>query len=339
MSTLAPPPSRDAVLEIRDLVKTFRRSSGLFGKKKAIHAVRGVSLDVRRGETLGIVGESGSGKSTMARIATRLHKPTEGSIFFNGRDLTSLRGSTLIEARRGMQMVFQDPLGCLDPRKPVISLVEEPLLVTGASKAERRRRVAEVLGAVGLDPAFYQRRAHELSGGQRQRVAIARAIALVPDLVVCDEPTSALDVTSQAHVLNLLLDMQSQNDLSMIFISHNLDVVRHMADRVAVMYRGQIVELAPADDLYERTTHPYTRCLISAIPIADPEAERARVPLSMKELAAEHPPLGSCPFDDRDCTPEEPYLHEVWPDHWVRCFPGLAHAAQQRPHRATPVSG
>jgi oligopeptide/dipeptide ABC transporter ATP-binding protein len=263
----------DAVLEIRDLVKHFPIRHGLLQRQVgAVRAVDGVSFDVIRGETLGLVGESGCGKSTTARVMLRLMDPTSGSVKFEGEEIATAKGARLKALRRGMQMIFQDPYSSLNPRKTVGTIISEPFVIHGLAKAEgeRKRTVQDLMDRVGLNPEHYNRYPHEFSGGQRQRIGVARALALKPKVIVADEPVSALDVSIQAQILNLLRELQREMGITLIFIAHDLSVVRHMCDRVAVMYLGKIVELADSDQLYSHPRMPYTGALMSAVPVADP---------------------------------------------------------------------
>ena len=264
---------------MRDLVKHFPLGAS-FARRQAgaVHAVDGVSFDVHEGETLGIVGESGCGKSTTARLLLRLLDPTSGSIALAGREISTLSGAELRPLRREMQMIFQDPYSSLNPRRTIGAIVGEPFAIHGIAKdrGERKRRVQELMESVGLNPEHYNRYPHEFSGGQRQRIGVARALALGPKIVIADEPVSALDVSIQAQILNLLRGLQRDLGLTMVFIAHDLSVVRYMCDRIAVMYLGKIVELASSDELYEHPRHPYTRALLSAVPVADPQLAKAR---------------------------------------------------------------
>ncbi|MEX0809433.1 MAG: oligopeptide/dipeptide ABC transporter ATP-binding protein [Dongiaceae bacterium] len=296
------------ILEARDLVKRFPSRDG----HGAIQALSGVSLALQPGETLGIVGESGCGKSTLARVLLRLIEPDSGTIRFEGADFRARGVADLRRARRDMQLVFQDPYASLDPRLRIGSIVAEPLVIHGiGDRAARRRRVAELLELVGLDPDAAMLYPHEFSGGQRQRIVIARAIALEPKLVIADEPVSALDVSIQSQILNLLSDLKRRLGLSYIFISHDLGIVHHMSDRVAVMYLGHVVEMAPAEQLFEDPRHPYTQALISAIPEPDPTRVRKRVVLSGDLPSPEAPPPG-CPFHPR-CPQAMPVCRETFP--------------------------
>ncbi len=315
-----PPTAPEPLLAVRDLAKHFPITRGvLFGKRVGeVRAVDGVSFEVRRGETLGIVGETGCGKSTTARLVMRLLDATAGEVRFDGRDITHLQGAELKAVRREMQMIFQDPYSSLNPRKTVGSIVGEPLAVHGLHKdrGERKRRVGELMDMVGLNPEHYNRYPHEFSGGQRQRIGVARALALGPRLLIADEPVSALDVSIQAQVLNLLRDLQRRLSLSLVFISHDLSVVRHMCDRVAVMYLGKIVEIGPGDELYDFPRHPYTGALLSAVPVVG-SSRPARAPrgLGGEAPSPANPPGGCrfhtrCPKAQERCSVQEPPLED-----------------------------
>jgi peptide/nickel transport system ATP-binding protein/oligopeptide transport system ATP-binding protein len=308
------------LVEVRNLVKHFPITSGIIFQRRigAVQAVDDVSFDVQRGEALGIVGETGCGKSTTARLVVRLLEPSAGTVRFEGEDITSLRGGRLKELRREMQMIFQDPYSSLNPRKTVGSIIGEPFAIHGllTDPGARRKRVQELMDRVGLNPEHYNRYPHEFSGGQRQRIGVARAIALEPKLLVADEPVSALDVSIQAQVLNLLRDLQHEMGLTLIFIAHDLSVVRHMCDRVAVMYLGKIVELAASEALYRFPRHPYTGALLSAVPVPDPAGgKRERQLLSGDVPSPANPPSACrfhtrCPKAQEVCSLEEPPLED-----------------------------
>jgi peptide/nickel transport system ATP-binding protein/oligopeptide transport system ATP-binding protein len=294
----------DRLVEVTNLVKHFPITQGIILRKQvgAVQAVDGISFDVIRGETLGLVGESGCGKSTTARLMCRLMDPTSGSIRFEGREIAGASGGTLKALRREVQMIFQDPYSSLNPRKTVGTIIGEPFSIHGLheGKGERKRIVQELMDTVGLNPEHYNRYPHEFSGGQRQRIGVARAIALKPKLIIADEPVSALDVSIQAQVLNLLRDLQTAMGLTLVFIAHDLSVVRHMCDRVAVMYLGKVVELASSDQLYAHPRHPYTGALMSAVPVADPRlaAQKKRQILSGDVPSPTNPPQ-ACRFHTR----------------------------------------
>ncbi|MCH6162363.1 ABC transporter ATP-binding protein [Streptomyces marispadix] len=309
----------ETILEVRDLVKHYPLTQGIVLKRQvgAVKAVDGVSFELRRGETLGIVGESGCGKSTVAKLVTSLEAPTSGSIRYKGEDMTRLRGRALKSLRRNIQMVFQDPYTSLNPRMTVGDIVAEPFDIhpEAAPKGERRRRVRELLDVVGLNPEYVNRYPHQFSGGQRQRIGIARGLALRPEIIVADEPVSALDVSVQAQVVNLMERLQDEFDLSYIFIAHDLSVVRHISDRVGVMYLGKLVETGTESEIYEHATHPYTQALLSAVPVPDPgaEAARARIVLDGDVPSPANPPSGCrfrtrCWKADERCAREEPLL-------------------------------
>jgi peptide/nickel transport system ATP-binding protein len=315
----------DALLRVEDLVVEF--PVGRTGLK--VNAVSGISFDVLRGETLGVVGESGCGKSTTGRAVMQLPRPTSGSVVFEGRELTSLGGDAMREARTRMQMIFQDPISSLNPRRKVRDIVMEPLAIwKRGTKAEQAALVDKVLEDVGIDPArAAESQPHQFSGGQCQRISIARALVLDPTLIICDEPVSALDVSVQAQVLNLLEDLKQQYHLTLIFIAHDLAVVKNVSDRVAVMYLGKMCEVAPSDDLYRMPAHPYTNVLLSSIPVADPEVSVERIPVEGEPPSPVLPPPGCrfhprCPFAQDRCAREEPTLRELAPGHFVAChFP------------------
>jgi oligopeptide transport system ATP-binding protein len=314
------------LLQVRDLAKHYPRGGSLLSRALSpVRAVDGVSFVLFRGETLALVGESGCGKSTTARLILRLIEPTAGTVHFEAADITAMQGEPLRKLRRRMQIIFQDPFASLNPRMSVGGIVEEPLIVHGiGDAASRRARVAELLAMVGLAPEHARRFPYEFSGGQRQRICIARALAVQPALIVCDEPVSALDVSIQAQVINLLKDLQTQLGLSYLFIAHDLAVVKHTADRVAVMYLGRIVELAPKRVLFEDPRHPYTRTLMAAIPRPDPHV-RVKLTLSAGEAASPaNLPAGCrfhprCPFTIELCRNVDPPLREMGPNHFSAC--------------------
>jgi oligopeptide/dipeptide ABC transporter ATP-binding protein len=337
----------DALVEVRDLVKHFPITRGIVLQRQAgaVHAVDGVTLDVRRGESLGLVGETGCGKSTTARLITRLLEPTSGSIAFDGREISRLKGRELKPLRREVQMIFQDPYSSLNPRKTVGSIVGEPFAVHGLEEgAARKAAVQSLMEQVGLNPEHYNRFPHEFSGGQRQRIGVARALALRPRLIIADEPVSALDVSIQAQILNLLRDLQRDFELTLVFIAHDLSVVRHMCDRVAVMYLGKIVELADSDALFAHPRHPYTGALLSAVPVPEPGAARRPRQILRGDVPSPTDPPPACRFHTRCpkceevCTLEEPALEPKDGGNLAAChFPLTdAEAAAVSPQRAGP---
>ncbi len=322
--------SDEVLLEVRDLVKHFPVAGGLFGGRSGVvRAVDGVSFTIRRGETLGLVGESGCGKTTTGRCVLQLERPTSGAVVFEGRDLTQLSAAELRAVRRRIQVIFQDPYSSLNPRMTVGQIIAEPLAVHGIVRtaAGRRDRVGELLRHVGLLARHAERYPHQLSGGQRQRVGIARALAVEPSLIICDEPVSALDVSIQAQIINLLEDLQSEFGLTYLFIAHDLAVVRHISDRIAVMYLGHIVEVADRKALYDEPLHPYTRALLAAVPIPDPELEARREHIVVRgEVPSPLNPPSGCVFHPRcpvaidRCRVDVPPLREVKPGHWAACL-------------------
>jgi oligopeptide transport system ATP-binding protein len=323
---------RVPLVKVRNLKKHFPINSGLIIQRQvgAVKAVDDISFDVYKGETLGLVGESGCGKSTTGRTVLQLYKPTSGSIEFEGQELTTMKPDELRKMRRRMQMIFQDPFASLNPRMSVGNIIAEPLRVHKVyeNKQEMLEFVEDLMQKVGLNPYYVNRYPHEFSGGQRQRIGIARALALKPSFIVADEPISALDVSIQAQVVNLLEDLQSEFNLTYLFIAHDLSMVRHICDRVAVMYLGKIVEFGPIDEVYENPQHPYTHSLLSAVPVPDPDIERnrQRIILTGDVPSPARPPLG-CNFNTRCpvavpgiCYQEpDPELEEVSPGHWVAC--------------------
>ena len=321
---------KDAILSVRGLKKHFPITSGLIIQRQvgAVRAVDGIDFDVYRGETLGLVGESGCGKSTTGRTILQLYRPTEGSVVFEGKELTTMKGEELRLMRQQMQIIFQDPFASLNPRMTVGNIVSEPMRIHNLKRgAELKEFVENLLEKVGLNPYFINRYPHEFSGGQRQRIGIARALALNPSFIVADEPISALDVSIQAQVVNLLEDLQEELNLTYLFIAHDLSMVRHICDRVAVMYLGKIVEMAETDELYDNPLHPYTQSLLSAVPVPDPEVEenRQRILITGDLPSPANPPAGCnfntrCPVPIGMCNEEpDPPLIEVSPGHWVAC--------------------
>jgi oligopeptide transport system ATP-binding protein len=315
------------LVEVKNLKKFFPVQSHFFSREKIfVQAVVGVNLTIHRGETLGLVGESGCGKSTLGRLILRLEEPTEGQIFFEGDDILQYSSERLRQLRRQMQIIFQDPYSSLNPRKTVGSIIGEPLIIHQiGNRREREERVLKLMEVVGLRPEHINRYPHEFSGGQRQRIGIARALALNPKLIIADEPVSALDVSIQAQVLNLLEDLQNEFHLTYLFIAHDLSVVEHISDRVAVMHLGRIAELARSEDLYRQPKHPYTQALLSANPVPDPTLERKRILLQGEVPSPINPPSGCnfhtrCPYKMDVCPTEIPRLKEIEPNHWVACY-------------------
>jgi oligopeptide transport system ATP-binding protein len=318
------------LLEVRGLQMHFPVTEGIITHRKVgeVKAVDGIDFAVRRGETLGLVGESGCGKTTTGRCILRLERPTAGEILYDGVDIAKLERKELTSLRRRIQVIFQDPYSSLNPRMKVGEIIAEPIMVHGIQRDPRRRRtrVRELLSVCGLDPKFADRYPHEMSGGQRQRVGIARALAMDPEFIVCDEAVSALDVSIEAQIVNLLEDLRERFGLTYLFIAHDLSVVRHLCQRVAVMYLGRIVELAACDELFDNPLHPYTQALLAAVPVPDPsvEATRAFQPVKGEVPSPINPPSG-CVFHPRcsiaveSCKQTRPELREVRPGHWVAC--------------------
>lgn len=320
----------DVLMEVRNLKKHFPIAGGGIISRTVGHvkAVDGVSFQIRRGETMGLVGESGCGKTTMGKVILRLQEPTDGQVIFEGKNVYDLNREEMRKLRREMQIIFQDPYASLNPRMTVGEIIGEPLEIHGVARgAEKTKRVQQLLDVVGLASFHARRYPHEFSGGQRQRIGIARALALNPKLIVCDEPVSALDVSIQSQVLNLLEDLQKEFGLTYLFIAHGLSVVKHVSDRVGVMYLGKMMEISPAAELYANPLHPYTEALMSAIPIPDPTIRRERIVLEGDVPSPVNPPKG-CRFHTRcryaaqvgeKCKTEEPQLVNVGGDHWVAC--------------------
>jgi oligopeptide/dipeptide ABC transporter ATP-binding protein len=335
----------EALVEVRDLVKHFPITRGIILQRKvgAVQAVDGISFDVKRGEAFGIVGETGCGKSTTARLMNRLLAPTSGSIKFDGREIAALKRRELKPLRREVQMIFQDPYSSLNPRKTVGAIISEPFVIHGMHKGEgkRKRAVQDLMEQVGLNPEHFNRFPHEFSGGQRQRIGVARALALRPKLIIADEPVSALDVSIQAQILNLLRDLQREFDLTLVLISHDLSVVRHMCDRVGVMYLGKLVEVADSDVLYTHPRHPYTGALLSAVPVPDPAlAARRQRAVPGGDVPSPTNPPSACRFHTRCpkmrevCALDEPPLESKGPGDLAAChFPLTEEEAAERTGR------
>ena len=323
--------TEDALVSVQDMKVYFPITAGLLVQRKVadVKAVDGVTFSVKKGETLGLVGESGCGKSTTGKAILQLTRPTAGNVKFEDTDLTQIKGRSLRQFRKRMQMIFQDPYASLNPRMSVGSIVSEPLTIHNLAKGQKKERVEQLLQTVGLNPYFASRYPHEFSGGQRQRIGIARALAVEPEFIVCDEPVSALDVSIQAQIINLLQDLQNEFGLTYLFIAHDLSVVRHISDRVAVMYLGHIMELTDRDSIFENPLHPYTKALLSAVPIPDPAIERSRerIVLAGDVPSPISPPSGCvfhtrCPIVIDECKTEIPEWRNVGTDsseHWVWC--------------------
>lgn len=312
---------------VRNLKKYFPIKGGFFGKTIGnVQAVEDISFTIKKGETLGIVGESGCGKSTTGRTMLRLLEKTDGEVYYNGREIYGLSKKEMVGIRTKMQIIFQDPYSSLNPRKTVAQICGEALIQHGYAKKGKdvNKKVSEVIERCGLAPYHIRRYPHEFSGGQRQRIGIARALALNPEFIVCDEPVSALDVSIQSQVINLLMDLQEEMELTYLFISHDLSVVKHISDRIGVMYLGTIVELAPKNDLYAESLHPYTQALLSAIPVPDPTAKKNRILLTGDIPSPANPPAGCrfhtrCPYVMEKCKAIVPEFKEAAPDHFVSC--------------------
>ncbi len=327
MTEVRDSPQFPPILEVKNIRKFFSSKAGIFGSPKTVRALDGISLSVQRGKTLGIVGESGCGKTTLGRILAALETPTEGQIFYEGREIQSLKGRELKKFRKEVQIIFQDPYASLDPRMTIFEILSEPFIIHGEwDSAETPKRLLKLASTCGISQSHFSRYPHEFSGGQRQRVGIARALALNPKLVICDEPVSALDVSIQAQILNLLKDLQEEMGLTYVFISHDFSVVRHLCDEIAVMYLGRVVESAKADEIFSNSQHPYTEALLSAIPLTDPEKQksRKRIILSGDIPSPLNPPAG-CPFHPRcrytenSCRENVPALSEISSNHLISC--------------------
>lgn len=318
----------ETLLKVENIVKHFPIYGGLLSKQvAAVKAVQNISFELKKGETLGLVGESGCGKSTLGRCLIRLIEPTSGKIFYKGEDITHVDANRLRDLRKNLQIIFQDPYASLNPRMTIGAILEEPLLIHNLYPDEklRKNRVRELIDLVGLRPEHLTRYPHEFSGGQRQRVGIARALAVNPEVIICDEPVSALDVSIQAQVINLLMELQQKLGLTYIFIAHDLKVVEHVSNKVAVMYLGEIVEMADADELYKNPQHPYTKALLSAIPVPDPKPRAERTILTGDVPSPIAPPPGCyfnprCPIADKNCAVQKPELKQTSTGHFVSCL-------------------
>lgn len=341
--------NENTLISIQDLKVHFKIGGGLFKETKHVKAVDGVDLDIEKGETLGLVGESGCGKSTLGKAILRLTEPTGGQVFYNGKDLAHLSKTQMRDERKNLQMIFQDPYASLNPRMTVGQIIGEPLRTFGLTNGKSSEaRVQELMETVGMSPRFVKRYPHEFSGGQRQRIGIARALAVDPEFIVADEPISALDVSIQAQIMNLMERLQAEKNLTYLFISHDLRAVRHLADRVAVMYLGKIVELGDAKEVYREPLMPYTKALISAVPVPDPkiEANRQRIILKGDVPSPINPPIGCnfhtrCPYMIEKCKTVEPPLVEIKPKHFAACIrisPDQPHIETVAPNEAPGLS-
>lgn len=328
MTTLNKSSEDDAFIRVKNLQKKFPIHGGILGREVAsVHAVNDVSFSIRKGETLGLVGESGCGKSTLGRCVLRLIEPTSGEVWYDGKNVTAMNANELRDMRRRMQIIFQDPFASLNPRMTVGSIIAEPIQIHGLAKhsADVSKRVAKLLDLCGMRPEAVNRYPHEFSGGQRQRISIARALAVEPEFIVCDEPVSALDVSIQAQIVNLLQDLQSELKLTYLFIAHDLQVVEHISDRVAVMYLGRMVELSESERLYMHPRHPYTKALFSAIPMPDPERKRERIILQGDVPSPINAPKGChfhprCPKAQPRCSVDAPHLEALDQGHYASCW-------------------
>lgn len=317
--------SKNELIRVENLKKYFELGGGFFSRSKdVVKAVDGLNFSIYSGETLGIVGESGCGKSTTGRLLMRLLEPTQGDIFYKDTNIVDLEGKKLKEMRQKFQMIFQDPYASLDPRMKVEKIIDEPLRTYNYPKNKRKERVNKLLEQVSIPESYKDRYPHEFSGGQRQRIGIARALALNPEFIVADEPVASLDVSIQAQILNLMNNLQEEFELTYFFIAHDLSVVQYISDRIGVMYLGQLVELAESDEVYYNPIHPYTRALLSAIPIPDPDVEHKEIPLEGEVASPVNPPSGCrfhtrCPYAEEICSQEIPEFKELEPDHYVAC--------------------
>jgi peptide/nickel transport system ATP-binding protein/oligopeptide transport system ATP-binding protein len=319
----------ERLIDIHHLKKYYWTGGGLFKKKDAIKAVDDVSFHIKKEEILGLVGESGCGKTTCGKVILRLQEPTSGKIYYNSQDITNLTKKQLLEYRKKMMIIYQDPFGSLDPRMTIGATIAEPIevhnIIPKNEKQEKENKIIEIMEKVGLTPDQINRYPHEFSGGQRQRIGIARALATNPEFIVADEPVSALDVSIQAQIINLLKDLQKEFGLTLLFITHDLSVIKHISDRIAVMYAGKLVESASKNELFKNPLHPYTKALLSAIPVPDPKLKRKLIALKGEVPSLLNPPPGCrfhprCPDCKKPCTKIDPHLKEVKKDHFIACF-------------------